>query len=103
MYGEMLRIMDLQGEYRWSDVFPGLSVIATNAKDMMIGLGYERSDDMRFKTLEFSSIGSGKYEFRMPASPVMVTGTFAIPVRGITAVTLNAVPGLRLVTAATKG
>ena len=59
VYGEMLRIMDAQGEYKWGDVFPGMSVIATNAKDMMIGVGYEKSDDMRFKTLEFSSIGSG--------------------------------------------
>lgn len=59
MYGEMLRIFDSIGEYRWSDVFPGLSVIATNAKDMMIGIGFTKSDDMRFKTLEFSSIGSG--------------------------------------------
>ena len=59
MYGEMLRIMDLNGEYCWKDVFPGLSIIATNAKDMMIGVGYEKTDDMRFKTLEFSSIGSG--------------------------------------------
>ena len=59
MYGEMLRILDLNGEYRWKDVFPGLSIIATNAKDMMIGVGYEKTDDMRFKTLEFSSIGSG--------------------------------------------
>ena len=59
MYGEMLRIFDNGGEYRWGDVFPGLSVIATNAKDMMIGIGYDKSDDMRFKTLEFSSIGSG--------------------------------------------
>lgn len=59
MYGEMLRIFDTQGEYKWGDVFPGLSVIATNAKDMMIGIGYDKSDDMRFKTLEFSSIGSG--------------------------------------------
>ena len=59
MYGEMLRIFDTQGEYKWSDVFPGLTVIATNAKDMMIGIGYTKSDDMRFKTLEFSSIGSG--------------------------------------------
>lgn len=59
MYGEMLRILDMQGEYLWRDVFPGLSVIATNAKDMMIGIGYEKTDDMRFKTLEFSSIGSG--------------------------------------------
>ena len=59
MYGEMLRIFDPIGEYKWSDVFPGLSVIATNAKDMMIGIGFTKSDDMRFKTLEFSSIGSG--------------------------------------------
>lgn len=59
MYGEMLRIMDTQGEYRWGDVFPGLGIIATNAKDMMIGVGYDKNDDMRFKTLEFSSIGSG--------------------------------------------
>ena len=59
MYGEMLRILDLTGDYRWGDVFPGLSVIGTNAKDMMIGLGYDKTDDMRFKTLEFSSIGSG--------------------------------------------
>ena len=59
MYGEMLRIFDPQGEYRWADVFPGLGVIGTNAKDMMIGIGYDKTDDMRFKTLEFSSIGSG--------------------------------------------
>lgn len=59
MYGEMLRILDANGEYKWADVFPGLSVINTNAKDMMIGIGYTKADDMRFKTLEFSSIGSG--------------------------------------------
>ena len=59
MYGEMLRIMDAHGEYKWNDVFPGLTIIGTNAKDMMIGIGYDKSEDMRFKTLEFSSIGSG--------------------------------------------
>lgn len=59
VYGEMLRIFDPEGEYRFSDVFPGLSVISTNAKNMMIGVGYDKADDMRFKTLEFSSIGSG--------------------------------------------
>ena len=58
MYGEMLRIVDSRGEYRWSDVFPGLKVIATNAKDLMIGIGYAKSDDMRFKTLQFGSLGS---------------------------------------------
>ena len=59
MYGEMLRILDPMGEYKWGDVFPGLGIIGTNAKDMMIGVGYDKSEDMRFKTLEFSSIGSG--------------------------------------------
>lgn len=58
MYGEMLRIFDAQGEYRWGDVFPGLSVIATNAKDLMIGIGYTKSDDMRFKTLQWGSLFS---------------------------------------------
>ena len=58
MYGEMLRIFDELGEYRWQDVFPGLSVINTNAKDLMIGIGYNKSDDMRFKTLQFGSLGS---------------------------------------------
>ena len=59
MYGELLRIFDTNGEYRWGDVFPGMSVISTNAKNLMIGIGYEKSDDMRFKTLSLSSIGSG--------------------------------------------
>ena len=58
VYGEMLRIMDTNGEYLWRDVFPGLSIIGTNAKDLMIGLGYQKSDDMRFKTIEMTSIGS---------------------------------------------
>lgn len=58
MYGEMLRIFDAIGEYKWQDVFPGMSVIATNAKDLMIGIGYNKSDDMRFKTLQFGSLGS---------------------------------------------
>lgn len=58
VYGEMLRILDPNGEYKWSDVFPNLSVIATNAQDKMIGIGYNKSDDMRFKTIEFTSIGS---------------------------------------------
>lgn len=58
MYGEMLRIFDAHGEYRWGDVFPGLSVIATNAKDLMVGIGYEKADDMRFKTLQWGSLFS---------------------------------------------
>lgn len=59
VYGEMLRIFDPQGEYRWGDVFPGMGVIATNAKNLMIGIGYTKSDDMRFKTLQMGgSLGS---------------------------------------------
>lgn len=59
VYGEMLRIFDPLGEYKWSDVFPGLSVISTNAKDLMIGLGYDKTDDMRFKTIQCGgSLGS---------------------------------------------
>ena len=58
MYGEMLRLFDPQGEYRWGDVFPGLGVIATNAKDLMIGIGYDKREDMRFKTLQWGSLGS---------------------------------------------
>ena len=58
VYGEMLRIFDPIGEYKWCDVFPGLSVIATDAKDLMIGIGYSREDDMRFKTIQFGSLGS---------------------------------------------
>lgn len=59
VYGELLRIFDPNGEYKWTDVFPGLSVISTNAKDMMIGIGYSKTDDMRQKSIELSSIGSG--------------------------------------------
>ena len=59
VYGEMLRIFEPGGDYRWADVFPGLGVVGTNAKDMMIGIGRDKADDQRFKTLEFSSIGSG--------------------------------------------
>lgn len=59
VYGEMLRILDRQGEYRWGDVFPNLQVINTNARSMMIDIGRRRSDGKRFMSLEFSSIGSG--------------------------------------------
>ena len=58
MYGEMLRIFDASGEYRWRDVFPELSVISTNAKDLMIGIGRDKTDDMRFKTLSWGSLGA---------------------------------------------
>ena len=57
-YGELLRFFDPNGEYRWSDIFPGLSVISTSAQDKLIGIGYDKSDDMRFKTIQMTSISS---------------------------------------------
>lgn len=59
VYGEMLRILDRSGEYRWGDVFPDLKVINTNARNMMIDVGRDRTEGKRFMTLEFTSIGSG--------------------------------------------
>lgn len=55
VYDECLRILDPNGEYLWWQVFPGVQVVNTNAKDMRIDLGRKK----RFETLEFSSIGSG--------------------------------------------
>lgn len=54
-YDECLRIMDPQGEYLWHEVFPGVTVSNTNAKDCRIDLGKRK----RFETLEFTSIGTG--------------------------------------------
>jgi predicted phage terminase large subunit-like protein len=54
-YDECLRIMDRNGEYLWHDVFPGVEVTSTNAKDCRIDLGNRK----RFETLEFTSIGTG--------------------------------------------
>lgn len=55
MYGEVLRIMDKNGEYLYHEVFPQSLVVHTNAKNMMIDLGVVQ----RFSTLEFTSVGSG--------------------------------------------
>lgn len=55
VYDECLRIFDPKGEYLWKDVFPGLSVVNTNAKDLRIDLGKRK----RFETLEFTSVGAG--------------------------------------------
>ena len=54
-YDECLRVMDAKGEYLWQDVFPGVQVSSTNAKDCRIDLGKRK----RFETLEFTSIGTG--------------------------------------------
>ena len=55
VYDECLRILDPNGEYLWKDVFPGISVSNTNAKDCRIDVGKRK----RFETLEFTSIGTG--------------------------------------------
>lgn len=55
VYDECLRILAKNGEYLWHDVFPGLSVSNTNAKDCRIDVGKRN----RFETLEFTSIGTG--------------------------------------------
>ena len=54
-YDECLRILDAQGEYLWQEVFPGVKVANTNAKDCRIDLGNRK----RFETLEFTSVGTG--------------------------------------------
>lgn len=59
VYGEILRMLDPNGEYLWNDVFPNLKVISTNAKDMMIDVGENKRNAKRFATLEFTSIGAG--------------------------------------------
>lgn len=55
VYDECLRILDANGEYLWQDVFPGVRISGTNAKDCRIDLGRRK----RFETLEFTSIGTG--------------------------------------------
>lgn len=55
VYDECLRILDKNGEYLWQDVFPGISLTSTNAKDCRIDVGKRQ----RFETLEFTSIGTG--------------------------------------------
>lgn len=59
MYGEIGRMLDPLGDYCWKDVFPTLSIINTNAQDMMIDIGENKRHAKRFATFEFSSIGSG--------------------------------------------
>lgn len=54
VYDECLRILDPEGEYLWHDVFPGIQVSSTNAKDCRIDIDKKQ----RFETLEFTSIGT---------------------------------------------
>lgn len=55
VYDECLRILDKNGEYLWQDVFPGISLTSTNAKDCRIDVDKRQ----RFETFEFTSIGTG--------------------------------------------
>lgn len=54
MYGEVLRILNPEGEYLWRDVFPDVPLVSTNAKDLRIDLGH----GSRFETVQFASVGS---------------------------------------------
>ena len=54
-YDEILRFLDPNGEYLWSDIFPDVYVSNTLAKDMRIDLVTQK----RFQTYQLSSIGSG--------------------------------------------
>lgn len=58
MYGEMLRLFDPLGEYRFKDVFPGVRVINQSARQRMIDIGYNKKDGKRFMTIEFGTLGS---------------------------------------------
>jgi predicted phage terminase large subunit-like protein len=55
VYDECLRVLDENGDYLWHDVFPGVKISNTNAKDCRIDLDKRQ----RFETLEFTSIGTG--------------------------------------------
>lgn len=60
MYGEVIRMLEKDGEYLFNDVFPGSPLVNTNAKLLMVDLEKEK----RFSSIEFTSIGagnSGKY------------------------------------------
>ena len=60
MYGEVIRMLEKDGEYLFNDVFPESPLANTNAKLLMIDLEKEK----RFSSIEFTSIGagnSGKY------------------------------------------
>lgn len=58
-YGEILRILDENGEYHWHDVFPNLVITYTNAKDLLIDIGESGSKGKRFATFENTSTGAG--------------------------------------------
>lgn len=58
MYGEMLRIFDPIGEYRWRTVFPNVQVVGKSARMRMIDLARRGHGPKRFMTLEFGTLGA---------------------------------------------
>ena len=54
-YEEILRMLDPKGEYLWHEIFPGNTIVNTNAKDMRIDL----NSGKRFDNFQFGSKGSG--------------------------------------------
>ena len=54
-YDECLRILSPNGEYLWHDVFPGVPLTSTNAKDCRIDLGKPK----RFQSIQMTSVGTG--------------------------------------------
>ncbi len=60
-YGEVLNMLDPDGEYRWREIFPGIRIVGTNAEGRRIDLETRKP---RFQTFQFGSIESklaGKY------------------------------------------
>ena len=54
MYGELLRIVQKDGEYRYNDIFPTSPLVETNSKDLQIDLGASK----RFSTIQMTSPGA---------------------------------------------
>lgn len=52
-YGELLRLLDPEGEYHYNDIFP--PVVKTQALNLMIDIETAR----RFSTIEMASVGAG--------------------------------------------
>ena len=55
VHGEILRMLDPDGEYLWHEIFPKVEIVGQSAKNLRIDLGTPK----RFETLEFSPIGAG--------------------------------------------
>lgn len=55
VYREVERMLEPEGEYLWSEIFPKNRVVKKNAKDLRIDINTAK----RFETFEFSPIGAG--------------------------------------------